>query len=851
MDDVNQDATHKGVTFALNQLDTVSCNFRNQPTLGSITVKKETLGGTSNGFNFTATGPNGVNQSFNNVSTLVNNPSTAGTLSGLYPGQYVVTETALPNGWSLDSIVCGGAAIDLGTKKATITVPPTGGNVDCTFKNKPNVGSLLVEKQTVGGVGPFTFTLTGQANKSVTTVAQNVFTAPGSGTWTGLTPGNFTIDETNPDSSWIEGPFTCKVGATTVASGNGPLVVPVGAGQQVVCQVTNTKKGSITVRKATVGDVGSFGFTLTGQTGRTVVTTQQNTFTAGTPWSDLPAGAYTIDETFPGAAWVEGTFSCNYVGSQAAPVVGAAPVINLAAGQAWTCDITNTKKGSLLVEKQTVGSTGTFDFTLSGQSAKTVTTTSQNVFTAPATGAWTNLTPGSFNLAETDPDSSWIEGAFDCKVAGNTVASGSGSLSVPVGAGEAVVCRITNTKKGSLLVEKQTIGGTGTFEFTLSGQANKSVTTTAQNVFTPPASGAWTNLVPGSFNLDEINPDSSWIEGTFECKVGASIVASGAGALSVPVGTGQAVVCRITNTKKGSLLVQKQTIGSTGTFEFTLSGQSAKNVTTTSQNVYTDPASGAWTNLTPGSFDLAETDPDNSWIEGDFTCKVGTDTVASGSGSLSVPVGAGQAVVCRITNTKKGSLLVEKQTIGSTGTFDFTLSGQANKSVTTAAQNVFTPPASGAWTNLAPGSFNLAETDPDSSWIEGAFDCKVAGNTVASGSGTLSVPVGAGEAVVCRVTNTKKGSITVRKATVGDVGSFSFTLTGQTGRTVVTTQQNTFTAGTPWSDLAAGAYTIAETDPGASWVKGTFSCNYAGLTGRTDCGCGTGDRPHVRSGVDM
>ena len=239
-----------------------------------------------------------------------------------------------------------------------------------------------------------------------------------------------------------------------MASGSGALSVPVGPGEQVVCRITNTKKGSITVRKATVGDVGSFGFTLTGQTGRTVATTQQNVFTAGTPWSDLPAGAYTVAESDPGASWVQGTFSCNYAGSGADPIVGAAPVINLAAGQAWTCDITNTKKGSLLVQKQTLGAVGTFEFTLSGQSSKSVTTTSQGVFTEPASGAWTNLVPGSFNLAETDPDSSWIEGAFTCKVGDQTVASGAGALSVPVGAGQAVVCQITNTKKGSITITK-------------------------------------------------------------------------------------------------------------------------------------------------------------------------------------------------------------------------------------------------------------------------------------------------------------------------------------------------------------------------------------------------------------
>ena len=798
---------------------------------GSVLVQKRTVGGVGS-FDFTLSGQSGKSVTTTQQNTFTQPAS--GAWSNLTPGQFTIDETDPDASWIEGPFSCtaGGNPVASGDGPLEFTLDP-GADVICRVTNTKK-GSVLVEKRTLGGVGSFDFTLSGQSGKSVTTTQQNTFTQPASGAWSNLTPGQFTIDETDPDASWIEGPFTCTVGDSTIASGDGPLQFTLDPGADVVCQITNTKNGTITVEKKTVGDVGSFDFTLTGQSGRTVQTVTPGVFLAATPWSNLVPGNYAIDETDPGASWVEGAFTCTLDGTQTT-VTGSTPQIPLAAGQSWTCQVTNTKKGSVLVEKRTLGGVGSFDFTLSGQSGKSVTTTQQNTFTQPASGAWSNLTPGQFTIDETDPDASWIEGPFTCTVGDSTIASGDGPLQFTLDPGADVVCQITNTKKGSVLVEKQTVGALGSFDFTLSGQSGKSVTTTQQNVFTQPASGAWSNLMPGQFTIDETDPDASWVEGSFTCTVGDSTIASGDGPLQFTLDPGADVVCQITNTKKGTITVVKTTVGGVGSFDFTLSGQSGRTVQTVAPG--TPVAGTPWSNLVPGQFTIDETDPGASWVEGAFTCTLdGTQTQVSGA-SPQIPVGAGESWTCQIVNTKKGSVLVEKRTLGGVGSFDFTLSGQSGKSVTTTQQNTFTQPASGAWSNLTPGQFTIDETDPDASWIEGPFTCTVGDSTIASGDGPLQFTLDPGADVVCRITNTKNGTITVEKKTVGDVGSFDFTLTGQSGRTVQTVTPGVFLAATPWSNLVPGNYAIDETDPGASWVEGAFTCTLDGtqttVTGST------------------
>jgi uncharacterized repeat protein (TIGR01451 family)/LPXTG-motif cell wall-anchored protein len=402
-----------------------------------------------------------------------------------------------------------------------------------------------------------------------------------------------------------------------------------------------------------------------------------------------------------------------------------------------------------------VGALGSFDFTLTGQAGKSVTTTQQDTFTSPASGAWTNLTPGNFTIDETNPDASWIEGAFTCKVGDTTISSGDGPLQFTLDPGADVVCQITNTKKGSVLVEKRTVGALGSFDFTLTGQSGKTVTTTQQNTFTQPASGAWTNLVPGNFTIDETDPDASWIAGSFTCTLDGTQTQVTGASPQIPVAAGQSWTCQITNTKKGSVLVQKSTVGALGSFDFTLTGQAGKSVTTTQQNVFTEPASGAWTNLTPGQFTIDETNPDASWIEGAFTCKVGDTTISSGDGPLQFTLDPGAEVVCQITNTKKGSLTIVKQAIPEDAQ-DFTFS-------TTNLGGPFTLDDDGDGTNsntkqfpnLAPGTTYTVTEDPVIGWKLETVECTGLGqgDSSSSSTGTVIVAMKPGQVVSCTYTN--------------------------------------------------------------------------------------------------
>src|SRR5439155_112956 len=111
------------------------------------------------------------------------------------------------------------------------------------------------------------------------------------------------------------------------------------------------------------------GFSLTGQSDKSVTTVSQNVFTSPTTgaWSNLTPASFTIAENDPGASWLQGQFSCNYVGSSDPAVTGASPTIVLTAGQAWTCQVINTKKSSIMIVKDAQPNTSTpFQFVVGG-----------------------------------------------------------------------------------------------------------------------------------------------------------------------------------------------------------------------------------------------------------------------------------------------------------------------------------------------------------------------------------------------------------------------------------------------------------------------------------------------------
>jgi uncharacterized repeat protein (TIGR01451 family) len=142
------------------------------------------------------------------------------------------------------------------------------------------------------------------------------------------------------------------------------------------------------------------------------------------------------------------------------------------------------------------------------------------------------------------------------------------------------------------------------------------------------------------------------------------------------------------------------------------------------------------------------------------------------------------------------------------------------------------------FSSLAPGAYTVMETTT-TGWTLTSINCS-AGGTGVTATRTASITLVGSENVTCTFVNTQDsvtpqgGSITIIKNAVPDAGQdFAFTTTGATlvnfslddDADATLSNQRTF------SDLAAGAYTVAETAT-TGWTLTSISCS-AGGSGNT------------------
>src|SRR5439155_1732160 len=133
----------------------------------------------------------------------------------------------------------------------TLTVS-AGMQTDCSFTNNAR-GQIVVTKNTTGGNGSFTFTLTG--GPETVSATGSISTSNGTGTFTfsNLAPSptaSYTVSEAANAS------FTPTRLTTDLAA--------VSAGRPTHCSFTNNANGSVVVTKNTTGGQGVFTFTLSG-----------------------------------------------------------------------------------------------------------------------------------------------------------------------------------------------------------------------------------------------------------------------------------------------------------------------------------------------------------------------------------------------------------------------------------------------------------------------------------------------------------------------------------------------------------------------------------------------------------
>ena len=200
--------------------------------------------------------------------------------------------------------------------------------------------------------------------------------------------------------------------------------------------------------------------------------------------------------------------------------------VNLAPADAAVCTYTNVRNVvDLTVLKQTVGGTGTFDFTVTpplGPSTDVTATTTTDGVPAEACIPSTSTCdvvdnpaslPADYTLTEHLPAptaaGSWAVTAFDC----NGVAQPAGAVQTVTvtSALENLACTFTDTftPTGSITLTKTTTGSTGTVEFAIVPTTSSGESSVADPVYsattTQAGVPATATKVSGDYSLDSLD----------------------------------------------------------------------------------------------------------------------------------------------------------------------------------------------------------------------------------------------------------------------------------------------------------------------------------------------------------
>jgi hypothetical protein len=260
---------------------------------------------------------------------------------------------------------------------------------------------------------------------------------------------------------------------------------------------------------------------------------------------------------------------------------------------------------------------------------------------------------------------------------------------------------------------------------------------------------------------------------------------------------------------RGNLVVQKTTIPAGDPTSFTI------NTTSSNGGVITGGGAGTVSDandhtyeVTPGTYSVAETVP-TGWTKTADTCQ-------------NVAVGEGETKTCTITNTKKGSIIVEKQTNPNGAAGSFTFTGTAAGSISDNGQIVVN--------NLVPGTYTSTETNPSPLFSLTSIVCddgaSATPSTVNVGTRTATFKVDPGETVKCVFTNTiEEAHLTLVKSVVnnngGTAAASAWTL-GATGPTPIS--GTTGSAPVTNASVNSGTYTLSETGGPAGYAASQYSC---------------------------
>ena len=556
-------------------------------------------------------------------------------------------------------------------------------------------------------------------------------------------------------SEVFDGPVPCFTG----------FLVETRSSQEINAQLKDYATGSFNtcasitiVKDAVPNDAQDFGFTTTG-TGLSSFNLDDDadaTLSNTKVFSGLNPGAYTVTEGAV-AGWDLTNLVCNDANGSVNLGTRTA-TLSLQASENVTCTYTNTKRGKIIIEKQTNpdGAAGSFGF-----SGEIVTSLSDGQSAEKG-----NLVPGTYTVTEANPTPPFDLVMITCDDAAgatdSTGDSGTRTATFRLDPGETVKCTFTNVQRGTITIIKDavpndpqdfhynTTGGLAAFD--LDDDANATLSNTK----------LYNDVIPGSYSVSEVAVEG-WDLTDLSCNssgAGTSTSLNGATA-SLTLGPAGSIVCTYENTKRGHIIVDKITLpgGDPTSFSFGTTGAGYSGFS------LTDAAAPNNQEVLPGSYTVSETVP-SGWDLTSATCD-------NGEAPNSVDVGPGETITCVFTNTKRGTIIVEKQTNPSTDDL-FTFTGHAAGQIADNGTIVVD--------NLQPGIYTSTESDPTPDYDLTSILCDDADSSGNIGTRTATFDLDPGETVKCTFTNTQRGTITIIKdAQPNDAQNFGYDVDGFDG----------------------------------------------------------------------
>ena len=820
-------------------LATVTNTFTQQK--GKLTIYKE-LGANApaaaNGteYEFTITGPGNFSDSIKIKA------GESGTLTGLVPGKYTVTEvenSAVIANYDLE--VTGEGTVDVASNdEAEITIT----NTYTQQKGSLSVTKTAKDNNNDAVSGTFYFSVKNADGKFLqadeksfdTTEVFFSVTAGSSKEFSDLPVGEYTVSE---DTTRVEvvGYDYLSTGNTTTTTAN----VTKSATPATAGLVNNYEKhlGTLTVQKTAKDNnnddvTGTFEFSVKDGEGK-YLQSDEKTFAdaeyffsvaAGSSktFENLPAGKYdvtekTTDISVSGYTFVENGSTTSGTGtvSKTSTEHSTVELINKFTKDVGSLKITKTLGANAPqgADQKTyvfnvTGPDGyDKDFEIEGAGSKTIT----------------DLVPGNYTVTE-KKDGAAING-YDLEVTGDD------GKTVEVKVDEVSSVSITNTytqQKGKLTVAKAL--GTGApdaakeieYDFTVTGPGNYS------EGFKLKAGESKTleDLVPGTYTVTE-NKTGAAIDG-FDLEV------TGDGEVTVAANaTAEATVTNTYKQQLGSLKVTKA-LGAGAPdganaieYEFTVTGP----------NNYSNSfklKAGEYKlieDLVPGTYTVTE-NKTNAAIDG-------YDLEVTGDGEVTVVAKA--TALATVTNTyednsssTKGKLTITKvlgdgaPTAASEVEYEFTITGPNGYSDTKKIKGA----GSETIENLEPGNYTVTE-NKDGAKIAN-YDLTVTGDD------GKTIEVKAGETAEAKITNTyedntssTKGKLTITKAlgdgapTAASEVEYEFTITGPNGYS--DTKKIKGAGSETIENLEPGNYTVTENKDGAKIAN--YDLTVTGDDGKT------------------